>query len=125
MWSSLLYGRCFFSRESFDWVNFLYRLANGETKKRANYKEPNLTVATRKYYSHFLISSENSILDKVMGKTTELNSNLEGTLARVTEIWIEKNSSLLFDNELQLEKVVDFYENNYGNLASLLVKKNI
>ena len=58
-----------------------------------------------------------------MGKTTELNSNLEGTLARVTEIWIEKNSSLLFDNELQLEKVVDFYENNYGNLASLLVKK--
>ena len=109
--------------ESFDWVNFLYRLANGETKKRANYKEPNLTVATRKYYSHFLISSENSILDKVMGKTTELNSNLEGTLARVTEIWIEKNSSLLFDNELQLEKVVDFYENNYGNLASLLVKK--
>ena len=58
-----------------------------------------------------------------MGKTTELNFNLEGTLARVTEIWVEKNSSLLFDREQQLNEVVDFYEENYGNLASIIVKK--
>ena len=109
--------------DGFDWVNFLYRLANGETKKRANYKNPNEIQETKKYCSHFLISSENSILDKVMGKASELNFNLEGTLARVMEIWVEKNSSLLFDSEQQLDEVVDFYEENYGNLASIIVKK--
>ena len=58
-----------------------------------------------------------------MRKSKELDSNLEGTLARVTEIWIEKNSSLLFDNEQQVEEVVNFYEYNYGNLASLVVNR--
>lgn len=107
--------------EKFDWINFLYRLANGETKKRASYKEPNATVSTKKFFSHFLISSETSILDKIIEKAKELNSYLEGTLARVTEIEIKRNSSLLFDSEQQLDEVLDFYEDNYGNLAFLIV----
>ena len=36
---------------------------------------------------------------------------------------MEKNSSLLFDNEQQVEEVVNFYEYNYGNLASLVVNR--